>query len=628
MPDRRWNIFSRNFRQNIALWGLLPGTFAIALIVVARMTGMLESFELRTFDLLLRLRPVEIIDDRILLVGIDAEDIDRIGTYPIPDKNLAQLIEHLQTYQPAVIGLNITRELPVEPGHAELMKAFAKYENLIAIEKVLPPKILPPEELPSTQLSFNDFPLDPDFHGRRQYLGIPTPKEYKFSLSLRLAEVYLARKGLMLDNGVRDPSAMQFGEVELPRLYPHSGAYMGVDDGGVQVLLNFRSSPQPFRTVSMQEIETGEVKPEWIRDRIVIIGITDPNFQSFVTTSAIANTSGKIGGTEFQAHAVSQILSAVLDGRSMLQVWWEGWEYLWIVGWGLGGMAIGYRTRLLRQNVLGMAIASISLLGVSYVVIYYSWWIPLVPPLLAFLFGNLICTTFVAYDKVLRLIIREQQEKQTIEQTFKKTIEQTFNIIHNGPLQTLATILMRTDDGNLSSTQFFSELEKLNREIRAVGDRLEKQVPTQKSFHLGSQLTLNLDRPIDELFYEIYSNTLDRDLAYFESIKITEVKFDTIDDDYLSLEQKQELCYFLQEALCNVGKHAKRTTQLIVTGKQNDGYYTLRIADNGEGKASNYHGRGKKQSSKLVHMLHHGKINSGRLNPKGYKCCLKWYFKK
>ncbi|MBE9040130.1 CHASE2 domain-containing protein [Oscillatoriales cyanobacterium LEGE 11467] len=621
MPKKLGNIFHRK----ISAWGLLPGTFAIVLVTVARLTGMLELFELKTFDLLVRLRPVEPTDDRILLVGIDAEDIARIGTYPIPDAYLAQLIETLQTDKPAVIGLNISRELPVEPGRVELLSAFAKYNNLIAVEKVLPAKILPPPGLPSEQVSFNDFPLDADFHGRRQYLGIPTSEGYKFSLSLRLAEAYLARYDLELDNGVRDRTAMRFGEVELPRLYPNSGSYVGVDDGGVQVLLNFRRNSQPFRTVSMADIEAGRVEPEWIRDRIIIIGITDPNFQAVVPTSAAGNTFEKIGGTEFQAHGVSQILSAVLDGRSQLRVWWDGWEYLWILGWGLGGIAIGYRTQRLWHNVLGVGTASVSLIATSYLAICWGWWIPFIPALQAFLLANFLDRISYVYHKAKQII---DQKKKIIEQN--KLIEQTFNIIHNGPLQTLATILRQIRDGNLSIETLFSKLEQLNTEIREVGDRLEEQVSDGENyFHLGGRYSIDLKLPLHELFDFVYRDTFDRDLFHFQSIKLTEVKFDPIDEQYLSQEQKHELCCFLQGALCNIGKHAVDATRMSVTGTHNinAGRYTLCIADNGkavESKSEISEGRGEKHSLKLEKKFTDGKYKRSFLSPNGFECKFSW----
>ncbi|BAZ51552.1 putative sensor with CHASE2 domain protein [Nostoc sp. NIES-4103] len=47
--------------------------------------------------------------------------------------------------------------------------------------------------------------------------------------------------------------------------------------------------------------------------------------------------------------------------------------------------------------------------------------------------------------------------------------------------------------------------------------------------------------------------------------------FDPIDEQYLSLENKQELCQFLEEALCNVGKHALGVRCIQAIGKEQQG---------------------------------------------------------
>ncbi|NJO64348.1 MAG: CHASE2 domain-containing protein [Richelia sp. RM2_1_2] len=118
--------------------GILPGISAIALIIFARLIGSLQFLEWTAFDTLMRLRPQETVDERILIVGIDEDDIRKANTYPIPDKEIASLLRELNTNQPAAIGLDIYRDLPVEPGHTELVNTFKDIKNLIVIEQILP----------------------------------------------------------------------------------------------------------------------------------------------------------------------------------------------------------------------------------------------------------------------------------------------------------------------------------------------------------------------------------------------------------------------------------------------------------------------------------------------------------
>jgi CHASE2 domain-containing sensor protein len=74
------------FKQGITIWsvGVLPGIAVIGLVILVRLTGSLQLIEWVTLDSFLRLHPPEPIDERVVIVGIDEEDIRRIRNYPIP----------------------------------------------------------------------------------------------------------------------------------------------------------------------------------------------------------------------------------------------------------------------------------------------------------------------------------------------------------------------------------------------------------------------------------------------------------------------------------------------------------------------------------------------------------------
>ena len=615
-------------RKEFTIWsvGTLPGIVAIVLIVLVRLSGALQLIEWVTFDSFLRLRPSEPIEERIVIVGIDEADIRRIGNYPIPDREIAKLLRTLQKYQPRVIGLDIVRDIPVEPGHAELVATFKDIKNLIVLEKVIPVSIKPPPDLPPEKIGFIDYLSDDDGKVRRAILGINRPendKKYAFSLPLRLAETYLKAEGIKLSNGIRDRKAMRFGSTELPRFFPNSGGYVGADDFGVQILLNYRNGQERFRTLSLQDINDIEaakgnanVLRDILGDRIVLIGLTAPSIKDFINTSAIANLQppGKIYGVEFHAHVASQIVSAVLDGRPVLKTWSQGWEYLWIVGWGVLAIYLGRLTQSPLKNLVYVAAASLGLVGIGYAFIIGGWWIPVAPALLVLVINGAILNTFYQYDRFLRFQIEIRQH----------TIERTFVLIHNGPLQTLANILRHVQDQNLEPNRLLEELKNLNWEIREVGEYLKLEALDRKeSLRLGSGLILDLKTPIRDLLYEVYSHTLQRNFPSFKTLKVKAYSFEPIEEQYLSLEQKRELCQFLEEALCNVGKHAKKLTRLSATGKENKGWYTLSIKDNGSSICSSSEGRGTKQCLNLAKKLK-GKFKRTCLGEKGTLCELTW----
>lgn len=617
-----WN----KFKQGITIWSIatLPGIFVLALIIFFRLNGSLQFIEWVTLDSFLRLRPWEPIDERVVIVGINEEDIQGIRNYPIPDREIAKLLLTLQKYKPRVIGLDIVRDIPVEPGHAELVAAFKDIKNLIAVEKVLPTVIKPPPNLPLKQIGFVDVLSDDDGKVRRAILGTYRPeddKKYAFSLPLRLAETYLLGEGIKLSSGIR--GMMRFGSTELPRFFANSGGYVRTDDFGVQLLLNYRNGRERFRALSLKDIndiETGRGNPNLLRDafggRIVLIGITTPSIKDFINTSAIANLQppGKIYGVEFHAHVVSQIVSAVLDGKPILKTWLQGWEYLWIVSWGVLAIYLGRLTQSPLKNLVYVAVASLGLVGIGYIFIVNGWWIPVAPALLVLVINGAILSTFYQYDRFLKSQIEIRQH----------TIERTFVVIHNGPLQTLAKILRHVQDQDLKQDQLLLDLKNLNSEIREVGEYLKLEALNRKeSLRLGSGLILDLKLPIRSLFYEVYSHTLQRNFPCFKTLKVKAYSFAPIEEQYLSIEQKRELCQFLEEALCNVGKHAKGVTRLCATGKQNKGWYTLSIKDNGAGIDSCYEGQGTKQCLNITRKLR-GKFQRKSFEEKGTLCELTW----
>lgn len=618
----------RKIRKQFTVWfvGALPGIAAIGLVVLVRLTGSLQLIEWVTLDSFLRLRPSEPIDERVVIVGIDEQDIRRIRDYPIPDREIAKLLRILQKYQPRAIGLDIVRDIPVEPGHAELVAAFKEIKNLIAVEKVLPISIKPPPDLPPEQIGFADVLSDRDGKVRRAILGMNRPeddKKYVFSLPLLLAETYLKAEGIELRNGIRDREAMRFGSTELSRFLPNSGGYVRTDNFGVQILLNYRNGRERFHSLSFKDIndiEAGKGNPNVLRDtfggRIVLIGVTAPSIKDSIDTSAIANLEppGKIYGVEFHAHVASQIVSAVLDGRPVLKTWSQGWEYVWIVSWGVLALYLDRLTQSPLKNLVYVAIFSLVLVGIGYAFIVKGWWIPVVPALLVLVINGAILSTFYQYDRFLRSQIEIRQH----------TIERTFVVIHNGPLQTLANILRHVQDRDIEQNQLLEELKNLNYEIREVGEYLKLEALNQEeSLRLGSDLILDLKLPIRDLFYEVYSYTLQRNFPCFKTLKVKAYSFAPIEDRYLSLEQKRELCQFLEEALCNVGKHAKGVTRLSATGKQIEGWYTLSIKDNGAGIHSYCEGRGTKQCLNIARKLR-GKFQRTSLGEKRTLCELSW----
>ena len=101
---------------------------------------------------------------------------------------------------------------------------------------------------------------------------------------------------------------------------------------------------------------------------------------------------------------------------------------------------------------------------------------------------------------------------------------------------------------------------------------------------LEGGLALDLGEDLPGLLLQTFEHTLERDFPGFKTIlfQITP-DFSPLTAVALPLDHKRGLCLFLQEALCNVGKHALGTTRLDVLCEQRQDCYYLGIVDNGQG---------------------------------------------
>jgi CHASE2 domain-containing sensor protein len=622
-------FWERIKRENGILRIGLPGVTAITFVVILRLCGTLQFLELTAFDAFMRSRPQEAIDNRILIVGINEDDI-RNHKYPIPDKVLASLLQKLQSYQPTVIGLDIFRDLPQEPGHTEFVQTLKATKNLIAVDKALPDNsgktVNPPPALPLEQVGFSDAIPEIDGKQRRNLLLTSNLQgEARLSFSFKLAESYLENQKIPSENIENNPYAFKFSTTKIIPLNPNSGSYIDADTDGSQILINVRSGRKPFSIVSLSDILLGKVSANKIQGKIILIGMTSPSAKDYANSGAInSENPALMYGVEMQAHMVSQIISAVLDKRPLIQVWQDEWEYLWIVFWGVLGIFVGRKFSSSLMILLAVTISCISLIVISYGLLILGLWIPIVPAFLTLFVNGLILTAFYRYDEALRLQIREREV----------AIEKMFDAIHSHPLQTLNIILREVQSEiNLTPQEFTSKLQQLNEELRGVREIARKALLESNNFYLRAGQKVDLQHSLHELLYEVYLNVLEREHLYLQGHEITKIiKFESMDETKLSDEKKENLCRFLEEALCNVGKHARGTTQLKVICTQEKGENIIRVADNGLGietmsNLSSNSGFGTKQAQNLAKHLG-GKFQRFPNSPKGLVCQLTWSAKK
>lgn len=382
---------------------LLTSVIVTALVCTARWFGLMQGLELAAYDHLLRLRPGnEAPDDRFLIVGVDEDSINWLqdnyepswGT--LPDQALDDLLKVLNQHQARLIGLDFFRDFPAQ---SELGAHLKQTQNLFAICKITADDrgeevtgVSPPPEVPIERVGFANAMDDGGKFQRRQILLRPPGQlcDIDESLSSVMARKYLEAEGKKDDYILDDQEnikTIKFGDTAIVRLKGNGSGYRDRNDQleGYQALINFRTpngDARKFaRIESIKDILENQVPAEAIRDRIILIGFTAKTS----TDADIWNTPyGEIPGVLLHGQMISQLISATLDGRSLIW-WWSMWgETLWIFGWSLVGGAIVWRVSR-SSYLVGASAAAIVILYISCygMLAYRSGWIPLVPPTIA-----------------------------------------------------------------------------------------------------------------------------------------------------------------------------------------------------------------------------------------------------
>jgi adenylate cyclase len=415
-----WVALLRKFWEYRRVWMTAPGVAAV--VIVVRSLGWFQPFEWMALDQFIRLRPREMGDPRIVIVGINDQDLTNLGHPTLYDKELAALIERIKQQKPRVIGLDLYRDLPVEPGYPQLEQVFKTTPNLIGIEKKGGGKDIPIPPSPVLaklgQVSSNDILRDSDNRIRRGFLYWTSQDTNEFveSLGLRLALIYLKADGIQPKPAPNNPDYLQLGKASFPIFESNNGGYVGADAAGYQILINFRGPRETMRTVSLTDVMAGKVPADLMRDRIVLIGPTAESLKDFfpVPYTSADNVSGEMAGVEIQSNVASQIISSALDGRPGIQFWSDPQEWGWIFLWSCAGVSLAWLVRSPRWAMVGMVVAVGSLISICYFAFLEGWWIPVVPPVVTLVSSAMILTGYAAYQ--------EREDRQTVMNLFGRHV--------------------------------------------------------------------------------------------------------------------------------------------------------------------------------------------------------------
>lgn len=398
----------------LSIWkwrGVWITTPCVAIVVILlRLTGIFQLWEWATFDFYMRHRPLPPVDERIVIVGIEERDVQKIGQAVIPDAVYAQLLKKLKAMEPRAIGLDIYRDLPVPPGHEELVKVFQTTPNLVGIHKVVGDEklegVAPPPALKAKgQIGANDLIVDADNRVRRGLLYLEDKNgETAYSFGLYLALLYLQKEGIEPEI-IQGTNNWRLGSQVFARFKSNDGGYVRTDANGYQLLINYRGPTGYFEKVSLTDILEDRVAKDWGRDRIILIGKVGESFNDLFYTpysSGLLTLPQPMPGVEVQANFISQIISAALNERSSIKTWSDPQEWLWILIWSGVGVTITWQRPDKTQKFFSLtllkklSLATFFLFSITFAAFIGQWWLPVVPPFLAIAGSSFAVTGYFA----------------------------------------------------------------------------------------------------------------------------------------------------------------------------------------------------------------------------------------
>jgi adenylate cyclase len=408
--------------RNLFFWPCIIAIFVSTAVFLAiggiRSAGYLEYLELMAYDWYIRNQPVFSESSQpIVIISMNEVDIQNQGRWPISDETIAQTLDTLIQNEPRTIGVDIFRDLPVPPGSEKLDSILKENKNIITVMKFGDNGVPPPKAVKDTnQIGFNDILVDPGGIVRRGLLFLDDGDSVYYSLALRLALQYLAYEGIYPQPDGLNPQHISLGGTTISPIGPNGGSYVGIDARGYQFFVDYVKAVEPFPEITLTSLLSNEFEPDTINDKIVIIGVTAQSVKDLFYTpySRGFRSKQQLSGVLLHAYITDQLLKVALHDYQPRRSISDREENLWILLWSLlGGLVALLGGSPLRFSIVGSGNILILCL-ISFYAFLKSWWIPLVPPTIAWIISAAIVTVYLSS--------REKSQRSLLMQLFSKYV--------------------------------------------------------------------------------------------------------------------------------------------------------------------------------------------------------------
>jgi adenylate cyclase len=410
--------------------------------------GWLPISERKLYDDYLQSRPLGPQDKKIVIVGLNEKDIEKLG-FPLSDDTLATLLTKIKAQNPRAIGLDLHRNVNIgAESNERLDNIFSYTPQLIGVEKADGGNpnlnsISPPTELEKLGQTGASEIIEDGENGvvRRGYLYVQkfNRDEVIPSLGLAVALKYLEAENIV-PTAHREQSWLKLNDAVFPMLSANRLFYSNRDIDNYQTIINYYNAKNKFLQVSISQVLENKIEDNFFQNKIVFIGTTAETIEDIYTTPYSYDSEENYDftyGVEIHASMTSQIVNAALGDRVIIKFLPFYWQYsgLFILlittsfsSWYLYTKNNFFPWKKIVLHIIYSILSLILILIFGYLLLLCSWWTPTITALLLTFSSEVCIYVFIKLDRLEQEnIILEQKVKQrtqALREAQKKILSQ------------------------------------------------------------------------------------------------------------------------------------------------------------------------------------------------------------
>lgn len=275
---------------------------AVTLVLCIEQLGLYAGIDTYFYDTLLRLRGNRSVSDRIVIVGIDSAALDAFGKWPLKRRHYADMLG--RSAQANAVGFDL---LLTEPSaDDDLLETAIKRHGKVVLAEYVDSSLSVVKPLKRlSPYATGHIHIEP---------GIDSTAREVFHT--------LYHSGVMLQSLTSVIYNMVSGS-SMPRHKPPQAIAENSNDKLFQQdrhRINFYGPPRTFKQVSLADVNSDVIAPEYFRGKIVLVGLTAPGIVDEVSTP-FSQARNRMPGVEVHANILNNLLekSAITESPGWLR---------------------------------------------------------------------------------------------------------------------------------------------------------------------------------------------------------------------------------------------------------------------------------------------------------------------